>query len=67
MSKLQKNKIYSKPLLNTYFLNDEDVLYQSVREDSQTYEAMVVPSKLQQLLLTMPHDLLGHNMTSKIV
>ena len=37
-----------------------------MREDSQTYEAMVVPSKLLQLVLTMTHDLLGHNGTMRL-
>ena len=37
--KLRKNKGSSTPLPNTYFLNDEGVLYQSVREGVQTYEA----------------------------
>ena len=32
ISKLSKNKIHSTPLPNTYFQNEEGVLYQSVRE-----------------------------------
>ena len=66
ISKLRKNKVCSTPLPNTYFLNDEGVLYQSVREGVQTYEAMVVLSKLWQLVLTMTHDLLGLNGTMRL-
>ena len=64
MSKLQKNKVCLTPLLNTYFLKKEGALYQSVREDLQTYEAMLVLSKLQQLVLTTTHNQLGHNGTT---
>ena len=60
------NKVCSTPLSNTYFLNDEGVLYQSVREGEQMYETMVVLSMLRQLVLTMTHDLLGHNGTMRL-
>ena len=66
INKLRKNKVHSTPLLNTYFLNDEGGIYQSVRKGVQTYEAMVVPSMLWQLVLTMTHDLLGHNVTTRL-
>ena len=66
ISKLRKNKVHSTPLLNTYFLNYEGVLFWSVREGVQTYDAMMVPSMLQQLVLTMTHDLLGHNGTTRL-
>ena len=39
ISKLRKDKVCSTPLLNTYFLNDEGVLYWSVREGVQICEA----------------------------
>ena len=66
ISKLRQNKICSTPLPNIYFLNDEGVLYRSVREGVQTYEAMVVESMLWQLVLTMTHGLLGHNGTTRL-
>ena len=66
ISKCIKNKVHAIPLLNTYFLNEESVLYQSVREGVQTYEAMVVLSTLQKPVLTITDDLLGHNGTSTL-
>ena len=46
INKLRKNKVCSSTLLNTYFLNVDGVLYQSVREKVQICEAMVVPRML---------------------
>ena len=63
MNKLQKGTNLHKPLPNTYFLNTDGVLYCCVREGSQSFEAVVVPKKLYQLVLTMCHDLMGHNGT----
>ena len=37
-----------------------------MREGVQRYEAMVVPSTLWQLVLTMTHDLLGHNGSTRL-
>ena len=64
INKLRKNQVCSTPLPNTYFLNIKGVLYQSVREWVQMYEAVVVLSMLRQLVLNMTHDLLGHNGTT---
>ena len=41
----------------------KDPLYHCVREGSQSFEAVVVPMKLYHLVLTMCHDLTGHNGT----
>ena len=64
MNKLQKDTHPYKPLPNTYFLNTDGVLYCCVREVSQSFEAVVVPKKLYQLVLTTCHDLQGHNGTT---
>ena len=37
-----------------------------MREGVQTFEAMVLLSMLQQLVLTMTHNLLGHNGTTRL-
>ena len=66
ISKFRKNKVCPIPLPNTYFLTDEDVVYQNVREGVQTYEAVVVPSTLWQLVLTKTNDLLGHNRNTRL-
>ena len=63
MNKLQKGTHPHKPLPNTYFLNTDGVLNCCVREGSQSFEAVVAPKKLYQLVLTMCHDLMGHNAT----
>ena len=63
MNKLQKGTHPHKPLPNTYFLNTDGILYHCVREDSQSFEAVVVQKKLYQMVLTMCHDLRGHNCT----
>ena len=52
-----------KPLPNTYVFNTDGVLYHCVREGSQGFEAVVVPKKLYQLMITTCHDLMGHNGT----
>ena len=41
----------------------DGVLYHCVREGSHSFEAVVGPKKLYQLVLTMYHDLMGHNGT----
>ena len=46
INKLRENDVHSTTLLNTDFLNDDGVLYQSVREGVKIYEAMVVPRML---------------------
>ena len=46
MNKLKKGTHHHKPSPNTYFLNTYGVLYCCVREDSQSFEAVVVPKKL---------------------
>ena len=61
INKLQKGTQPKQPLPNTYFLNTDSVLYHCVREGFQGFEAIVVPKKFYQLVLTMCHDLLGHN------
>ena len=61
MNKLLKSTHPHKPLPSTYFLNTDDVLYHCAREGSQCFEAIVVEKKLYQLVLTMWHDLMGHN------
>ena len=61
MNMLQKGTNLHKPLPNTYFLNTDGVLYHCVREGSQSFEAVVMPKKLYQLVLTTCHDLMGHN------
>ena len=66
MNKLQKGTHPHKPLPNTYFMNTDGVLYHCVREGSQSFEAVVVPKKLYQLVLTMCHDLMGHNGTMQL-
>ena len=66
INKLQKSTQPHKPLPNTYFLNTDDVLYHCVREGSQGFEAVVLPKKLYQLVLTMCHDLMGHNGTTQL-
>ena len=66
INKLQKGTQPPKPLANTYFLNTDGVLYHCVREGSQGFEAMVVPKKLYTLVLTMCHDVLGHNGTTQL-
>ena len=63
MNKLQKGTHPQKQLLNTYFLNTDGVLYYCVGEDSQSFEAVVMPKKLYQLVLTTCHDLIGHSGT----
>ena len=63
INKLLKGTQPHKSLPDTYFLNTDGVLYYSVRECSQSFEAGVVPKKLYQLVLTMCHDLMGHNGT----
>ena len=63
-NKLQKGTQPQQPLPNTYFLNTDSVLYHCVMEGSQCFEVMVVPRKPYQLVLTMCHDLLGHNGTT---
>ena len=37
-----------------------------MREGVQICEAMVIPKMLQQLVLTMTHDLLGHSGTMRL-
>ena len=66
INKLQKDTQPQQPLPNTYFLNTDSVLYCCVREGSQGFEAIVVPKKLYQLVLTLCHDLLGHNGTMRL-
>ena len=63
INKLQKGTHPHKPLPNSYFLNTDGILYCCVREGSQSFEAVVVPKKLYQLVLTTYHDLMGHNGT----
>ena len=64
--KLRKDKVCSTGLLNIYFLDDDSVLYQSVREGVHKSKAMVVPKMLQQLVLTTIHHPLGHNGTTRL-
>ena len=64
INKLQKGTHPNKPLPNTYFLNTDGVLYCCVRESSQSFEAVVVPKKPYHLVLTIGHDLMGHNGTT---
>ena len=66
INKLQKCNQPHMPLPNTYFLSTDSVLYCCVREGSQGFEVIVVPKKLYQLVLTMYHDLLGHNGTTQL-
>ena len=61
INKLQKGTQPHKPLPSTYFRKTDGVLYHCVREGSQGFEAVVVPKKLLQLVLTTCHDLMGHN------
>ena len=61
MNKLQKGTHPHMPLPNTCFLNIYVVLYCCVREGSQSFEAVVVPKKLYQMVLTTCHDLMRHN------
>ena len=65
INKLQKETHPHKPLADYYFLNTDGVLYHCVREDSQSFETVVVPKKLYQLVLTTCHDLMGHNGTTQ--
>ena len=44
--KLRKDKVHSTALPNTYFLDDDGVLYQSVRDGVHICKAMVVPNTL---------------------
>ena len=67
MNKLQKNTHPHKPLPSTYFLNTNGVLYHCVREGFQSFEAVVVPKKLYQLVLTTCHDLMGTQWHNTIV
>ena len=64
--KLRKDEVDSTTLLNTYFLNDNGVLYNSVREEVHICKATVVPKSLCQLVLTMMHNLLGNNGTTRL-
>ena len=64
--KLRKDNVNSTTLTNTYFLDDDVVLCWSVREGVHICKAMVVLKMLQQLVLTMMHDLLGHNGTTRL-
>ena len=66
IQKLRKDKVCPTALLNTCFLDDDSVLYWSVREGVHICKAMVVPKTLQQLVLTMMHDILGHNGTMRL-
>ena len=66
MNKLQNGTYAHKPLPSMYFLNTDGVLYHCVREGSQSFEAVVVPKKLYQLVLTMCHDLMEHNGTMQL-
>ena len=43
MNKLQKGAHPHKPLPDTSFLNIDGVLYQHVREGSQSFEVVMVP------------------------
>ena len=63
INKLQKGTQPQKPLPNIYFLNTDGFLYHCVREGSQSFEALVVPRKLYQLVLTTCHELMGHSGT----
>ena len=60
---LQKGTHPHKPLANTYFLNTDGILYHSIREGYQSFEAVVVPKELYQLVLTRCHDSIRHNGT----
>ena len=64
--KLRKDNVCSTTLPNTYFLDDDGVLYQSVKEGVQICKAMVVLEMLQQLVLTMIQNLLNHNETMRL-
>ena len=66
INKLQKGTQSQKPLPNAYFLSTDSVLYHCVREGSQNFQAVVVAKKLYQLVLTMCHDLMGHNGTTPL-
>ena len=66
INKLQKGTQPHKPLPNTYFLNTDGVLYHCISKGFQGFEAIVVPKKLQQLVLTMCHDLMEHNGTMSL-
>ena len=46
INKLPKDKVHSTTLPNIYFLDDDNVLYWSVREGVQICEAMVLPNTL---------------------
>ena len=52
--------------MNNYFLDDDGVLCQSVREGVLICKAMVGPKMLWQFVLTTMHDLLGHNGTMRL-
>ena len=66
INKLQKGTQPQQPLPNTCSLSMDGVLYHCVREGSQGFEAIGVPKKLYQLVLTMCHDLMGHNGTTQL-
>ena len=66
INKLQKCIQPHKPLPNTYFLDTDGVLYHCAREGFQGLEAVVVPKKLYQFVLTTCHDLMGHNGTTHL-
>ena len=66
INKLQKGAHPHKALPNTYFLNTDCDLYQCVREGSQSFEAVVVPKKLYQMVLTTCYDLTEHDGTTQL-
>ena len=66
MNKLLKGAHPHKTLPSTYFLDTDGVLYHCVRKGSQSFEAVVVPKKLYQMVFTTCHDLMGHNGTMQL-
>ena len=64
--KVTKDKVCFTALPNTYFLDDDGVLNQSVREGVHICKAMVVPKMPQQPVLTPMHDPLGQNGTMRL-
>ena len=64
INRLQKHTQPQQTLPNSYFLNTDGVLYNYVKDDSQGFEAIVVPKKLYQMVLITCHELLGHNDTT---
>ena len=52
INRLTKDKVCSSALLNTYFFDNDGVLYQSVREELHICKAMVVPKTSLQLVIT---------------